>query len=241
MLRLTILIILVLVSLSTCFTSSPHGRNTKKISSIALSASSTTTTTLTDETTWKLRFLLQGLPTEKGKKVDEILFTVNAHFLEEEGYEPPQGNLQQLLDENNEEAAGAGQLKITGSRWLLSEDPSERKDGLWVWGLFKEPLYPFLLLQLETDRVPLPGEEEDAIKPLKLFAQLNHQREKEVGVILNGGDLKIRETETMKAVRSLVERAAVKFLEDACLYCMHVRTLFFRILLVQQPWMFTTR
>mmetsp|Transcript_13766 Transcript_13766/g.33340 ORF Transcript_13766/g.33340 Transcript_13766/m.33340 type:complete len:240 (-) Transcript_13766:126-845(-) len=210
-LRLVILVILALVRASTCFTASLHTTTTTKTTttSLLLAASNNVapTTTLTDETTWKLRFLLQGLPTEKGKKVNEMLFTVNAQFIEEEGYEPPQGDLQQIFNNNNNQeqqeqetaAATAGQLKITKSRWLLSEDPTERKDGLWVWGLFKEPLYPFLLLQLETERVPLPGEEEDAIKPLKLFAQLDHQREKEVGVILKGGDLKIREMETMKA------------------------------------------
>lgn len=197
-LQLVILILLALISVSTCFTTSTFTfpRGNKKTS--ALSASPTTITTLTDETTWKIRFLLQGLPTEKGKKVNEMLFTVTAQFIEEEGYEPPQGDLKQIL--NGDEK---GQLRITKSRWLLSEDPNERKDGLWVWGLFKEPLYPFLLLQLETDRVPLPGEEEDAIKPLKLFAQLNHKREKEVGVLLKGGDLKVREMETVKAVRMI--------------------------------------
>jgi hypothetical protein len=23
------------------------------------------------------------------------------------------------------------------NRWTLSEDPNDRKDGLWIWGLFK--------------------------------------------------------------------------------------------------------
>ena len=157
-------------------------------------------TTLTDETNWDLRFLLKGLPTENGKKVDEI-FSVSAQFIEEEGYEPPQGYVRQLgtevgSDSGEEEGS---RLKIVNSRWLLSEDPSERKDGLWVWGLFKEPLYPFLLLQLEIDRIPVPGEDNDAIKPLKLYAQLNHKREKEIGVILSGADIKVRELEQVKA------------------------------------------
>lgn len=202
LLRLVIVVILALVKVSTCFTASSTNSIRQKATTATSLSASVATTTLTDETTWKLRFLLQGLPTEKGKKVNEILFTINAKFVEEEGYEPPQGDLKQVLalDENDE--TSGGQLKISSSRWLLSEDPNERKDGLWVWGLFKEPLYPYLLLQLETERVPLPGEDDDAIKPLKLFAQLDHQREKEVGVILKGGDLKIREMETMKAVRT---------------------------------------
>ena len=183
----------VLAAPLVCAFVQPNGAitNLKSTTTTSLSA---TTTTLTEETTWKLRFLLQDLPTEKGKKVNDILFNVEAQFQELEGYEPPQGDLVQVDDDSE-----PTQLKIKSSRWLLSEDPEERKDGLWVWGLFKEPLYPFMLLQLETERVPLPGDDEDAIKPLRLFAQLNHGREKEVGVILKGGDLMIREMETMKA------------------------------------------
>ena len=151
--------------------------------------------TLTDETTWTLRIVLRGVGTEKGKKVDEI-FNVKCNFLEEEGYEPPQGTLQLAINEDS-------RFEISKSRWQLSEDPNDRKDGLWVWGLFKEPLYPFLLLQLETKAIPLPGGsddfERDAIKPLQLYAQLNHKRDSELGVILTGSDLKVRQMETVDA------------------------------------------
>mmetsp|Transcript_11821 Transcript_11821/g.18148 ORF Transcript_11821/g.18148 Transcript_11821/m.18148 type:complete len:249 (-) Transcript_11821:153-899(-) len=152
-------------------------------------------TTLSDETTWTLRFLLKGIPTEKGRKVDEI-FVVNVQFLEEEGYEPPQGEMRQVLTTEQNESGSA--LKISNAVWKLSEDPNERKDGLWVWGLFEEPLYPFMLLQMDTEAVPLPGEEGDVVKPLKLYAQLSHSRDKEEGVILKGGNLNIREKETYK-------------------------------------------
>jgi hypothetical protein len=193
----------IFFALATCthgfLNPSLHRNRQNKIN---LAASSIDLTTLTRETTWKLRFLLQGLPTEKGKKIDEILFTVEAQFIEEEGYEPPQGNLKQLRTEGE----GSAQLKIKASRCILSEDPNDRKDGLWVWGLFSDPLHPFLLLQLETERIQLPGDDGDAIKPLKLFAQLNHQREQEVGVILKGCDLKVRKTETVKAVSICVYR-----------------------------------
>ncbi len=36
------------------------------------------------------------------------------------------------------------------ARWTLSEAEDTRGAGLWVWGLFKEPLYPFLLLQVNN-------------------------------------------------------------------------------------------
>ena len=172
---------------------------------LSLEATKTTLPTLTEETAWKMRFLLQGLPTEKGKKVNEI-FVIDAYFIEETGYEPPQGSIQQLslALEKGTETAGEDEtstprFKVLSSRWQLSEDPNDRKDGLWVWGLFKEPLYPFMLLQIETDRIPLPGTDEDAIKPLKLYAQFRHKREKDAGVVLEGGDLKVRVIETVKA------------------------------------------
>ena len=157
--------------------------------------------TLTEETTWDLRFLLQSVPTENGKKVDEF-FSAKVQFVEDDGYEPPQGSLKQVFDTTSGDDEGrdsSPSFKIVSSRWKLSEDPNDRKDGLWVWGLFAEPLYPFMLLQIETDKIPLPGDGSDSIKPLKLYAQINHKREKDEGVILSGGTLNIKEAETFKA------------------------------------------
>ena len=45
---------------------------------------------------------------------------------------------------DGEEARKGMALEFGDSRGKPTEDP---KDGLWVWGLFKEPLYPFMLLQ----------------------------------------------------------------------------------------------
>ena len=173
---------------------------TKETTSTGSTTSSSKPATLTQDTTWKLRIVLRGVSTAKGKKVDE-LFVVSGNFLEEEGYEPPQGSfVQQQKDGDNGESSS--QLKIVNSRWQLSEDPNDRKDGLWVWGLFKEPLYPFLLLNLETEALPLSGSDEDSILPLQLFAQVNHKRagDDNGAVILEGTtDLKVRQMETVKA------------------------------------------
>ncbi|GAX12464.1 hypothetical protein FisN_24Hh038 [Fistulifera solaris] len=85
------------------------------------------------------------------------------------------------------------------SRWILSEDPNDRKDGLWVWGLFKEPLYPFLLLTLQTDDIPLPNNNgTDFVPAMQLYAQVNHRRD-EGKVILEGKDLCWRQMETVRA------------------------------------------
>merc|ERR1712194_734220 len=130
---------------------------------------------------------------------------------EEEGYEPPQGLLQQSFPEDSasdeddadneqEKTSSISQMTVSSGRWTLSEDPEDRKDGLWIWGLFKEPLYPFLLLQFDVEKIPLPGEENDAIKPFRLFAQINHKREDNGEVVLSSvTDLSIKEKETFKA------------------------------------------
>jgi len=182
--------------------------------SVVLSAGSATTSmaTLTEVTTWTMRMNLENLPTEKGKKTDGI-YVVQAKFIEEEGYEPPQGEVLQLFsvdattDENNTDdeiekipLPSNSQMTVRSGRWTLSEDPNDRKDSLWIWGLFKEPLYPFMLLQFEVEEIALPGEDNDTIKPFKLFAQINHSRGDNGEVILSSvTDLTVREIETMKA------------------------------------------
>jgi hypothetical protein len=165
----------------------------------SLKSSTTEVATLTDETTWSVRFVLRGLPTAQGRQVDRI-FNIHVQFIEEDGYEPPQGFVKQVaMTKESDDKSQESQFKIVSSRWLLSEDPNDRKDGLWVWGLFKEPLYPFLLLQLQTASIPLPGEDGDSIEPVALFAQISHKRDQEKGAILSRAELKIREMETVKA------------------------------------------
>lgn len=187
------------------------------VTSSSFFSNKTKKSTLTDETIWNIRMVLRGVTTAKGKKMDEI-FNLQCQFLEEEGYEPPQGKLKLV-------GSSSSRFQLVKSRWQLSEDPNDRKDGLWVWGLFKEPLYPFLLLQLETAAIRIPNssprstteeandenksnndgndkiyEEEDVIQPLQLYAQLNHKRDAEKGVVLTAcSDLKIRQMETLNA------------------------------------------
>ena len=70
---------------------------------------------------------------------------------------------------------------------------------MWIWGLFKEPQYPFMLLQINTEEYTLPGNEGDAITPLTLYAQINHKRDKDTGEVeLDAATLNIREFETIK-------------------------------------------
>lgn len=187
-------------------------RTTTLISKSQLSLSSTKTTTLTDETTWRLRLLLNDVTTSQGKKLDGQLFVLEGHFIEEEGYEPPQGLFRPFAKERVEGGTGkdnAMVLEVIRSRWTLSEDPNDKKDGLWIWGLFKEPLYPFMLLQIETKELELPsgtqqakdGREDiksDTIPPLKLYAQVTHIRNEEVGVELKTANLNVRVLEKIQ-------------------------------------------
>ena len=171
-------------------------------SSNAIGGTTTTTLTLTEETTWRLRLLLRDVTTTNGRRLDggAALFVVEGSFVEEEGYEPPQGYFRPIVgrgrgggeeeedpasaDDGGGVAVGGGgagtTLEVVDSRWKLSEDPDDPKDGLWIWGLFKEPLYPYMLLSMETRELALPssmdGENDDSIPALKLYARIPHAR-----------------------------------------------------------------
>lgn len=174
-------------------------------------ASEANTATLTTATTWRLRLLLNDVKTTNGRKLEGQLFVVEGKFIEEEGYEPPQGLFQETRqpaapppeEGDGADARGATSLEVSSSRWKLSEDPDDPKDGLWIWGLFKEPQYPFMLLQMETKELVLPsstdGENSDSLPPLKLYAQLNHFRDKAEGTVeLQSANLNVRVMEKIQ-------------------------------------------
>lgn len=71
------------------------------------------------------------------------------------------------------------------TRWQLSEDPDDRKDGLWVWGLFAQPLYPFIRFELDMDlecRTP-DGQQ---LEGGTFFFQGSHERKDEASVLSEG-------------------------------------------------------
>jgi hypothetical protein len=204
-------------------------------------ASSTTVPTLSDATTWRLRIVLRNMVTELGTKLNNEMFVITGQFVEEDGYEPPQGTFVQqqqlysstssssslvMQDEMNRTTITSATditssssssnrcLQIGKSRWILSEDPNDRKDGLWVWGLFKEPLYPYMLLSFETLPIPLNSTGTaaastatiDCIPALQLYVQLNHTRNRDTGAVsfqlsnsASNYDLTIRQKETISA------------------------------------------
>ncbi|KAK1747294.1 F-box only protein [Skeletonema marinoi] len=193
------------------FAANQQSTRTASCLSMAQDAVDTKITTLTDATNWRLRLLLNGVTTTQGRKIDGQLFVLNGNFIEEEGYEPPQGLFTSLTSSNKSEDGSDEvlSLEISSSRWKLSEDPDDPKDGLWIWGLFKEPLYPFMLLQMETKELELSsaeGEEKDSIPALKLYAQINHIRDQETGnVDLKTADVNIRLLEQIQLPGATVD------------------------------------
>jgi len=119
------------------------------------------------------------VPTPKGDAAEETI-TANIRFEEEQGYEPPQGfvTIESSLPE------GKLQLGRQPGRWKLSEDPDDPKDSLWIWGLFKEPLYPFMLLSLT-----LADDCGDLPSGTTLYLQGEHKRDPVEGVRLGEGKL----------------------------------------------------
>ena len=77
--------------------------------------------------------------------------------------------------------------RLQPQRWQLSEDPDDRKDSLWIWGLFKEPLYPFILFSLGV----CSGSELALADGSRLFLQCTHKGDGGL-TALTTGDVSIR-------------------------------------------------
>eukprot|EP00966_Prymnesium_polylepis_P300067 6934175-Prymnesium_polylepis.1 len=143
---------------------------------------------LTPSSTWRIKLDLTAPGTAATVSV-----TANLRFAEDEGYEPPQGFV--LVESCSPEGAlTLGQQK---ARWLLSEDPEDRKDSLWIWGLFSEPLYPFILFELELAE-PLALSESVSIPAGPLYFQVDHRR-KDGSVQLGEGAVTYKVQEELNA------------------------------------------
>ena len=135
---------------------------------------------LNEKTLWRVSFKLQ----KQGCKDVEALIRVR--FIEDRGYEPPQGRV--FVEDDFNGLVRVTEEGYTGFRWTLSEDRAERKDGLWIWGLFEEPKYPFLYFSLAVyDDVILPSGESESIfggvgvPGSRLNLRFNHIRDSERG------------------------------------------------------------
>eukprot|EP00747_Dinoflagellata_sp_TGD_P184074 gnl/TRDRNA2_/TRDRNA2_39404_c0_seq1.p1 gnl/TRDRNA2_/TRDRNA2_39404_c0~~gnl/TRDRNA2_/TRDRNA2_39404_c0_seq1.p1 ORF type:complete len:294 (-),score=54.61 gnl/TRDRNA2_/TRDRNA2_39404_c0_seq1:1-882(-) len=98
--------------------------------------------TLSTDTTWRLSLDLEG---------SEAPVVLKVKFLREEGYEPPQGTIEIVED------TGAVANLEAKNRWELGEDPDGKSEnpmdggGLWIWALFSETPFPYLLFSIELN------------------------------------------------------------------------------------------
>ena len=138
-----------------------------------------TEASLTAATLWRLSLSLK----KEGSSAPATDVTVSLRFEEEPGYEPPQGmvRVEACVPE------GIVELGVQPQRWQLSEDPDDRKDSLWIWGLFKEPLYPFMLFSLGV----CSGSELALADGSRLFLQCTHKGDGGL-TALTTGDVSIR-------------------------------------------------
>ncbi|GMI01448.1 hypothetical protein TrST_g11550 [Triparma strigata] len=132
---------------------------------------------LTPSTQWDLRltFNSNGVRSKNGKvPVVRTFVTEGLQFEPLEGYEPPTGGTR--TKSNGTKKNGI----VDSISYKLSEDPDDQKDGLWIWGLFQDPLYPFCLMEVQTTEFALG--DDDCLPPMKLYAKVKHtMKQKEKG------------------------------------------------------------
>lgn len=145
--------------------------------------------TLDQNQLWRLTIRLE----KQGFSSVEAIARVR--FIEYRNIEPPGGRIFVEDDYNGflrVDEKGYGAFAYT-----LSEDKDDRKDGLWIWGLFEEPKYPYLYFSLAvwSSVILTSGEEEsvwnDTFGELtgnKLDIRFDHYRE-DGNVFLKNGQI----------------------------------------------------
>jgi hypothetical protein len=175
-------------------------RQFKARSSSSLYAAERTPPLLNGNTVWRLRLNLVG---QDGKPA--LKATARIRFVEEKGYEPPSGK---VFIENDFSGIIRTNEKGYASTWTLSEDRNDRKDGLWIMGLFKEPKYPYLYFSLTVfETFLLPNGEEQPFSLMegssgvpgdKLNFVFNHlNKGPEDGRVLSGGVITFKNSEIL--------------------------------------------
>jgi hypothetical protein len=192
-------IALILSSISEAFRTENSWRfhPQTKVSYISMYNKRPEQATLDGNTLWRLSLKLE----KPGFKSIEAVARVR--FIEDRNYEPPQGKL--FIEDDLFGLIKVNEKGFSGN-WMLSEDKEDRKDGLWVWGLFEEPKYPFLYFSLGVfDSIVLPsGAEEpifggEGVPNDRLDFRFSHVRDQEKGVILSDGIVTYKLTELVKA------------------------------------------
>lgn len=181
------------------FVQSRHGKFENQILAQYRSSSSISMkkVDLTGDTLWRLTMKLKK---DANKPSDAVL---RVRFVPDRNYEPPQGRI--FVEDDYNGLVQADDKGYSGV-WTLSEDKEDRKDGLWIWGLFEEPKYPFLYFYMDVfNTTILPSGEEvpifggDGIPNNRLNFRFEHVIEPSVGTTLKGGLMNYKMTEMIKA------------------------------------------
>ena len=111
---------------------------------------------MTSESTWRLQFEFFSGKDPAATAPDRTV-SAKVKFVLDEGYEPPQGIVEILEDDDGVLRRRRGRTRRLAcrmnNRWSLEEDPNERKAGIVDLGLIFEPLYPYLLFSMDVNRV----------------------------------------------------------------------------------------
>jgi hypothetical protein len=187
----------ILLFVGVCFCRTSAFTSLQTVRKLSSSLASTRKAYLDERSLWRIVFKLQK------DSFDDIEATVRVRFIEDRGYEPPQGRIFVENDYNG--LIRVDEKGYSAFRWSLSEDKNARKGGLWVWGLFEEPKYPYLYLSFAVYDDVLCGEEVvpifggQGIPKNKLNIRFTHAPDKERGAVLTDGVLTYQVTETVKA------------------------------------------
>ena len=154
--------------------------------------------TLDEHSLWRVNFTFK----KDGSKTQTA--AIRVRMLEARGYEPPQGRV--FVEDDFNGLIKTDEKGYSGV-WQLSEDKDDRKDGLWIWGLFEEPKYPFLYFYLDVyDDIVLPSGEKEpiysdgtTIPRGRLNLRFSHSRDPEKGVVLTNGQMTYQQEELRKA------------------------------------------
>jgi hypothetical protein len=155
---------------------------------------------LDENTLWRLTVRMP----QKDKGSAPVSAVARVRFIEERGYEPPSGKI--FVEDD---FSGIFRVNEQGyaASWTLSEDKDDRKDGLWVMGLFAQPKYPFLYfsLGLFPNFITVSGEEEafslmegvPGVPGDKLNFIFSHTNNGEEGRVLSNGKVTYKNSEIL--------------------------------------------
>jgi len=178
---------------------------------------SPTIPTLDQRTRWQLSLALKGPTMSESLRADLTL-----RFVERQGYEPPQGYI--FVERDSVGLLLVDEKGYADAKWTLSEDKNDRKWGLWIWGLFEEPLYPYIYFSLGLKSPKGPDGEALPwawIDRQRLDFRFNHAR-KEGAAVLSDGMMTYKTVEMVQAdplgLGGMVNAGEVKDAGTATIY-----------------------